>query len=84
MIECDFAGLRLIFFNCNLSKKKLHTIIMLYIRFAINQFFKKASDNFIVPKGILFLMLFLCSKIKLKLFKKQREITLFNSYAIWN
>jgi signal transduction histidine kinase/Flp pilus assembly protein TadD len=39
---------------------------MLYIRFAINQFFKKASANFVVPKGITILMLFLCSKMKFK------------------
>ena len=39
---------------------------MLYIRFAINQFFKKASANFIVPKGISILMLFLYPKMRLK------------------
>jgi signal transduction histidine kinase len=39
---------------------------MLYIRFAINQFFKKASANFVAPKGISILMLFLCGKMKCK------------------
>ncbi|MBR9844696.1 MAG: hypothetical protein GYB35_00640 [Algicola sp.] len=39
---------------------------MLYIRFAINQFFKKASANFNVPKGISILMLFLYPKMRLK------------------
>ncbi len=36
---------------------------MLYIRFAINQFFKKASENFVVPKNNAILMLFLCFKM---------------------
>lgn len=39
---------------------------MLYISPAINQFFKKASANFFVPKGILILMLFLCSLMKFR------------------
>lgn len=41
---------------------------MLYIGIAINQFFKKASVNFIVPIGQLILMLFLYHKMKLKYF----------------
>ena len=39
---------------------------MSYIRFAINQFFKKASANLFVQKGILILMLFLCPVMKVK------------------
>jgi len=39
---------------------------MLYIRIAINQFFKKASVNFFTQKSILILMLFLFSKMKSK------------------
>ena len=39
---------------------------MLYIRLAINQFFKKASANFVVPKGISILMLFLYPYMKSK------------------
>ncbi|WP_431136319.1 tetratricopeptide repeat-containing sensor histidine kinase [Psychroserpens mesophilus] len=39
---------------------------MLYIGLAINQFFKKASVNFVVPKDISILMLFLCFKMKAK------------------
>ncbi|WP_460218078.1 ATP-binding protein [Psychroserpens sp. MEBiC05023] len=36
----------------------------LYIRHAINQFFKRASANFVVPKGLSNLMLFLYPKMK--------------------
>jgi signal transduction histidine kinase len=39
---------------------------MLYIRFAINQFFKKASANFIVVKDMSILMLFLYPKMRNK------------------
>ena len=35
-----------------------------YIRLAINQFFKRASVNFVVPKGPSNLMLFLCLEMK--------------------
>nr|WP_321231574.1 tetratricopeptide repeat protein [uncultured Psychroserpens sp.] len=36
----------------------------LYIRHAINQFTKRASANFVAPKGLINLMLFLCLKMK--------------------
>ena len=39
---------------------------MLYISTAINQFFKKASANLFVLKGISILMLFLCHRMKFK------------------
>ncbi len=39
---------------------------MLYIRLAINQFFKKASANLFVRKGLSILMLFFCRKMRYK------------------
>ncbi len=66
MIRRNFVGLRLIFFNCNLSKKRETILIMLYIGNAINQFFKKASVNYFVLQRQLVLMLFLFRKMKLK------------------
>ncbi|WP_323789367.1 tetratricopeptide repeat-containing sensor histidine kinase [Psychroserpens sp.] len=41
---------------------------MYYIRLAINQFFKKASANYMLPKDISILMLFLFPNMKSKLF----------------
>ncbi len=58
--------LRLIFFNCHLSKKSFKIFLLNYISYAINQFFKKASVSISVCKSSKVLMLFLCFKLKIR------------------